>query len=294
VKQWYKVIDVALCHDCNNCFMADKDEFVDNEWPGYTAAQPRHGHRWVDILRRERGQYARNDVSYLPVPCQHCQNAPCMEASPKGTIYKREDGIVIIDPEKAKGHREIVDTCPYGAIWWNEEANVAQKCIFCAHLLDDSTWTPHTTRCAHICPTDAMKTYFVEPAEMEKMIAAEGLEEYLPELGAKPTTLYKNLYRYTKNFVSAGVLIDGDCFEGADVTLHSKDGGIACTLSGAGVANCNDTSVLGRRTTNFFGEFKFDGLKDGEYSLEVDAAGKKYSTTFTIKGESLNLGFIKL
>ena len=72
MKQWYKVIDVARCHDCNNCFMADKDEFVDNDWPGYTAAQPRHGHRWVDILRRERGQYARNDVAYLPMPCQHC------------------------------------------------------------------------------------------------------------------------------------------------------------------------------------------------------------------------------
>ena len=81
VKQWYKVIDVARCHDCNNCFMADKDEFVGNDWPGYTAAQPRHGHRWVDILRRERGQYARNDVAYLPVPCQHCENAPCIEAS---------------------------------------------------------------------------------------------------------------------------------------------------------------------------------------------------------------------
>ena len=70
MKQWYKVIDVAKCHDCNNCFMADKDEFVGNDWPGYTHAQPRHGHRWVDILRRERGQYARNDVAYLPVPCQ--------------------------------------------------------------------------------------------------------------------------------------------------------------------------------------------------------------------------------
>jgi Fe-S-cluster-containing dehydrogenase component len=294
MKQWYKVIDVAKCHDCNNCFMADKDEFVGNDWPGYTAAQPRHGHRWVDILRRERGQYARNDVAYLPVPCQHCANAPCMEASPKGTIYRREDGIVMIDPEKAKGHREIVDTCPYGAIWWNEEANIAQKCIFCAHLLDDPTWKPHTTRCAHICPTDAMKTYFVEPEEMARMIADEGLEEYLPELGAKPTTLYKNLYRFTKNFVSAGVLVDGECFEGATATLHSKEGGIACTLSGAGVANCKDTSVLATRTTNFFGEFKFDGLNDGDYSLEIDAGGRKYSTAFTIKGESLNLGFIKL
>ena len=79
MKQWYKVIDVARCHDCNNCFMADKDEFVGNDWPGYTHAQPRHGHRWVDILRRERGQYARNDVAYLPVPCQQCENPPCVD-----------------------------------------------------------------------------------------------------------------------------------------------------------------------------------------------------------------------
>ncbi|MCE5253827.1 MAG: oxidoreductase [Actinomycetia bacterium] len=293
MKQWYKVIDVALCHDCNDCFMADKDEFVGNDWPGYTAAQPRHGHRWVDIRRHERGTYARNDAAYLPVPCQHCQNAPCEEAG-KGAVYRRPDGIVMIDLEKAKGRKDLVDSCPYGAIWWNEEADLPQKCIFCAHLLDDPSWKPHTTRCAHICPNELMKTYFVEPEEMEKMIAEEGLEAYLPELGTRPTTLYKNLYRYTKNFISAGVLVDGDCFEGATVTLHSKEGGIACTPSGAGVANCQDTSVLATRTTNFFGDFKFDGLNDGQYRLEVDAGGRKYSTEVTVKGESVNLGFIKL
>ena len=90
----------------------------------------------MDILRRERGQYARNDVAYLPVPCQHCENAPCIEAS-DGAITKRDDGIVMIDMEKAKGNKDLVDSCPYGAIWWNEELDIAQKCIFCAHLIDD-------------------------------------------------------------------------------------------------------------------------------------------------------------
>jgi Fe-S-cluster-containing dehydrogenase component len=293
MKQWYKVIDVALCHDCNNCFMACKDEYVGNDWPGYTAAQPRHGHRWVDILRRERGQYARNDVAYLPVPCQHCEIAPCEEAG-KGAVTRRPDGIVMIDMEKAKGDKALVDSCPYGAIWWNEEANIGQKCILCAHLLDDPAWTPHTTRCVHTCPTDAMKTYFIEPAEVEKMAAAEGWEVYKPELGTKPHTLYKNLYRFTKNFIAAGVLVNGECFENATVTLHSKEGGIACTLSGAGVANCQDTSVLATRVTNCFGDFKFDGLKNGEYTVEVDAGGRKYSAAVSIKDESLNLGFIKL
>ncbi len=293
MKQWYKVIDVALCHDCNNCFMADKDEFVGNDFPGYTAAQPRHGHRWVNIERRERGQYARNDVAYLPLPCQHCADAPCVAKS-DGALYYRPDGIVMIDMEKAKGRKELLDTCPYGAIYWNEEAQLPQKCIFCAHLIDDPTWKPHTTRCTHSCPTEAIATYFIEPEEAEKMIEAEDLQAYLPELGTKPRTLYKNLYRFTKNFITAGVLVDGDCYEGATVTLHSKDGGIVCNLSGAGVANCHDSSTLATRSTNFFGEFKFDGLENGEYKVELDADGRKYSTIVTIKDESANLGFIKL
>lgn len=294
MKQWYMFVDVALCHDCNDCFMADKDEFVGNDWPGYTDSQPRHGHRWMNILRRERGQYARNDAAYLPLPCQHCADAPCMKNSPEGTIYRRDDGIVMIDPEKAKGHPEIVDTCPYGVIYWNEEKQVPQKCTFCAHLLDDPSWQPGVPRCVHICPQNVFRFLKLEPEEAQKMIEEEGLFAYKEELGTNPHVLYKNLHRFTKNFVSAGVLVDGDCYENAVVTLHSKTGGIACTMTGAGVADCKDTSVLAQRTTNFFGEFKFDGLNDGEYSLDIDAGGRKYSTSFTIKGESLNLGFIEL
>ena len=81
----------------------------------------------MNIERKERGQYPMVQVAYLPTPCMHCQEAPCMADSPAGTIYRREDGLVIIDPEKAKGHPEIVDTCPYGAIYWNEEAQVPRS-----------------------------------------------------------------------------------------------------------------------------------------------------------------------
>ena len=185
-----------------------------------------------------------------------------------------------------------MDSCPYGAIWWNEELDMPQKCIFCAHLIDDPTWTPHTTRCTHSCPTEAMETFFVEPEEMEKMIEAEGLQEYLPEHGTKPHTLYKNLHRFTKNFVTAGVLVDGDCFEGATVTLQSRRAG--SRTFPVPVSPTARHLRLATQTTNFFGEFKFDGLEDGEYTVEVDAGGKKHDATVTIAGESQNLGFIKL
>jgi len=124
MRRWNLIIDVATCHDCNNCFLACKDEYFENDFPPYSVAQPRHGHRWIDIMHKERGQYPKVEVSYLPVPCMHCDDAPCVEKSKNGAVYKRDDGIVLIDPEKAKGQRDILGTCPYGTIWWNEERSV--------------------------------------------------------------------------------------------------------------------------------------------------------------------------
>ncbi len=51
MKKWHMVIDVAKCHDCNNCFLACKDEYVDNDWPGYSVSQPKQGHLEVDLKK---------------------------------------------------------------------------------------------------------------------------------------------------------------------------------------------------------------------------------------------------
>jgi len=93
MKKWNLVIDVARCHDCNDCFLADKDEFVDNEWLPTTLSQPRHGHRWMNIERKERaiphraGSLPADSVPALP-------GRPLHECLPAGTIYRREDGLV--------------------------------------------------------------------------------------------------------------------------------------------------------------------------------------------------------
>jgi len=92
MKKWNMIIDIAKCHDCNDCFLACKDEYVDNDWPPCSAPQPQHGHRWIDIMRKERGQYPLIDVAYRPTPCMHCDEADCIKAAENGAIFKRDDG----------------------------------------------------------------------------------------------------------------------------------------------------------------------------------------------------------
>jgi len=70
MKKWNLIIDVALCHDCNNCFLADKDEFVGNDFPPYSVAQPWAGQRWMNIERKERGQYP--SFRWPTCPCPAC------------------------------------------------------------------------------------------------------------------------------------------------------------------------------------------------------------------------------
>ncbi len=140
MKKWNLIIDVAKCFDCEACAVACHDEYRGNEFPGYAAEMPNHGSRWIDIRQREKGQFPMVEVAYLPVTCNHCDDAPCIKAAKDGAIAKRADGIVIIDPVKAKGQQQLVDACPYGAIHWNDEKQLPQAWPFDAHLLDGG-WT---------------------------------------------------------------------------------------------------------------------------------------------------------
>ena len=256
MKQFYMIIDVALCENCNNCFLACKDEHCGNHWQGYAASQPLHGHRWMNILRRERGHFPVIDVAHLPKPCMHCRDAPCIAAAANRAIYRREDGIVIIDPDKARGQRQLVDACPYGSIWWNEEARLAQKCTLCAHLLDKSWRAP---RCVQACPTGALRLEHGEPLEVEEMIKAQGLEILAAQNNVtRPRVFYRNLQRFTHCFIAGSVaMVEGDtvdCAAGAQVRLFRGD------------------RRVDRQKTDEFGDFKFDGLQkdSGAYRVQID------------------------
>jgi tetrathionate reductase subunit B len=268
------VIDVGVCNGCYACQFACKDEHVGNDWAPIAKSQPDTGQFWMRVDEHIRGAVPQVKMHYVPNPCMHCGDAPCMDSCPvEGAIYRRDDGLVIIDAVKCTGCRECVDRCPYGAIYFNEDLNLAQKCTGCAHLLDGGEWK--TTRCADACPTEAIK--FGEESEFKAEIAkAEILK---PELGTRPRVHYLNI---PKKFVAGTVY---------DPVEKEVIVGATCTLTGPAAAG--KTLAV---TTDAFGDFWFHGLADGPCALTIDAEGfatKNFADLSTAE-KDVSLGDIPL
>jgi tetrathionate reductase subunit B len=273
------VLDLNYCNGCYNCQIACKDEHVGNDWAPYALSQPDTGSFWLKVNQKDRGTIPKVKVAYIPSMCYHCDNAPCMKAATNGAIYKREDGIVIIDPVKSVGQKQLVAACPYGAIYYNEVLNIPQKCTACAHLLDAASTTTdpglQVPRCVDACPTEALKFGDdTDPAFQAMMAQGEVLN---PEYGTKPRAYYLNL---PKMFL-AGALADpvaDECVEGATVTATDL-------TSGAVYSTSSDN----------YGDFWLEGLTPNRsYELNITASGYLSKKQVVFLGTDTNVGDIEL
>jgi NAD-dependent dihydropyrimidine dehydrogenase PreA subunit len=199
-----------------------------------------------------------------------------MKTGADGAVYQRKDGIVIINPEKSKGERKIVTSCPYGAIYWNESLNVPQKCTLCAHLLDRGWKEP---RCVEACPTLALRFGDLEnpQSEISKAMASQKIEKFHPEFKTNPKVSYVGLPRL---FI-AGTVVFADTDEcGANVQV--------CLTDSTG-------AEIGNQQTNGFGDFEFEGIREkGAYLLKVGADSYETKTQPIDLKEDAYLGEIFL
>jgi tetrathionate reductase subunit B len=263
------VFDTSRCNGCYCCQIACKDEHCGNDWTPYAKPQPDTGQFWLELHEYVRGTVPKVKMHYIPTLCNHCDKAACMDVCKvEGAIYKREDGLVVIDPEKCTGCMSCADVCPSHAIFFNEGLNLAQKCTGCAHLLDSGEWTE--PRCVDACPTGALR--FLEEDEAGELIA---MAELLHPAEQKPRVYYLNV---PKKFI-AGTVYDQMKKE---VVIGAR-----CALTGNGQARTE--------TTDGFGDFWFEGLEVGSYSLDITADGfasKKFVGLSTER--DVNLGDIPL
>lgn len=275
------IFDVGRCTGCTSCVIACKDEFVANDWSPYSKPQPEHGHFWIKLDTMERGSTPKVKVTYIPRLCMHCDNPPCIRACLANAITKRDDGIVLIDPNKCNGCKHLpaklcIDACPYGAIYFNADSEIAQKCTMCAHLLDDAEWK-HGPRCYDTCPLDGVVTYGDEgdPKIKEMITKAEVLK---PELNTKPRIYYLNL---PKPFIAC-CIIDPEKKE---------------VIAGAKVTALElRTGEKYEASTDDFGDFWLRNLKwDHTYLIRVEKEGYEEKILGVYKTDrDINVGDIFL
>jgi Fe-S-cluster-containing dehydrogenase component len=132
----------------------------------------------------------------MPVPCQHCKEAPCIEGCPTGASYRTEDGIVLVDQNKCVGCKFCMVVCPYECRVFNRETGVVQKCVLCTERLHYVTAKgkskPKPPRCVEVCH---MKCRYYgdlddpnsEISQMIKFFNAKPLKE---EAGTQPSMYY--------------------------------------------------------------------------------------------------------
>ena len=269
------LINIDRCNGCYNCYMACRDEFVGNDYPPYSVAQPVEGKSWMKVIEKERGSTPKVKVDYIAIPCQQCSDAPCVNKSSDGAVYRRPDGIVIIDPEKAKGNKDILLNCPHRLIYWNEERDIPQKCTFCAHLLDQGWKEP---RCVEACPDGALVFGDLDdPASgISRLMSATKKEELNPDFGLRPNVRYIDL---PKIFIAGEIVLGdktGECATGIKVYLR-------------------DGARMIETQTDRFGDFEFDGLKQGKtYNIRVDHRGYLPVDRKVVTYSDINVGVIEL
>jgi Fe-S-cluster-containing dehydrogenase component len=281
-------VDSRMCMACYCCFTACKDEHC-----GFasclSAPQPMMGQFWMDIREWERGDNSRRiKTATVPTPCSHCQDPACMKVAKDGAVYKRPDGIVIIDPVKAKGQKQIVDACPIGAIYWNEELQLPQKCTMCAELLDDPEYLSYlgdkkykVPRCVEACPNKALVFGDLDDPESEisKLIASNRVTQ-LPDLeGQETNVVHLNIPTV---FLAGTVYYPREMEEvcvGAKVSLR-----------------CDETGEKWEALTNDFGDWEVEWLpKNKKIDIEITYEGYKpaYYTAYTDKDHYVDMTYLE-
>ena len=194
------------------CFSACKDEFVGNDFLPYSKSQPDTqygyysqdatpngvssggawvipGQSWIKDTTIETGTFPNVKARFVYTPCMHCDNAPCITAAQNNAVYKRPDGIVIIDPQKSGAQNQKVDSCPYGRIYWNGALQIPQKCTLCAHLIDAGS----NPKCVDVCPMNAITFGDLDDPNSAVSKAAKSAAALHPEYGTKPKVTYIGL-----------------------------------------------------------------------------------------------------
>lgn len=209
-RQWAMVIDLRKCEGC----------VTQDAAPACTeGCNAEHfvpaGQEWIKVFRME--SESANGSYFLPRPCMHCENAPCLNVCPVGATYRDDEGLILINHERCIGCRFCMAACPYGArsFNWDQPENPAgatfaeyspqfpvphrkgtvEKCMLCAHRTKDGK----LPACAENCPMNAIylgdlvediATNGKDVVKLSEFLSQSNAFRLKEELGTRPRVWY--------------------------------------------------------------------------------------------------------
>lgn len=208
-RHWVMVIDTRKCTGCHACTVSCVAE---NKLPPGVVYRP--------VLEQEFGTYPNVGKRFMPRPCMHCDNPPCVPVCPVNATWKRDDGIVAIDYDTCIGCRYCITACPYsartfdtghtydegtpvqldyemipnfeyGEEWPRDEGSPignVRKCHFCLHRLNEGELPACVTTCI------GMANYFGDANDPDsivaELIASPNAIRLKEEMGTDPSVYY--------------------------------------------------------------------------------------------------------
>ncbi len=208
-NRWGMLIDTNKCaKGCNSCVSACETE---NGWGAANTTEDKsddtQAAQWIrKVTLRDK---ATGHVQSLPLMCQHCETAPCVDVCPTGASMKREDGIVLVDKHICIGCRYCMMACPYKARSFIHEdlqdqlphsprgKGTVESCTLCVHRVDKDGANA-VPACAEACNAEGHEAMVFgdlkDPnGKLSQELKKHGGEQIRADLGLNTGIRYRGL-----------------------------------------------------------------------------------------------------